>query len=77
MVLGPVSVQVPIKAVSEAWLEQRDPLGLTSVVPATVGCSSPSPPGLNVSSTQGFVLRVRAAKTCIMCGGAASRDRCH
>lgn len=30
---GPVSVQASIKGVGEAWLEQRDPLGLTSAVP--------------------------------------------
>lgn len=55
---GPVTVQAPIKDVSEAWLEQRDPLGLTSAVPGTVGCSSSSPPVFNVSSTHVFLLRV-------------------
>lgn len=57
---GPVTVQASIKGVSEAWLEQRDPLALTSAVPGTLGCSSSSPPGFNVSSTRGLLLRVRA-----------------
>lgn len=52
---GPVTGhQASIKGVSEAWLEQRDPLRLTSSVRGAAGSSSSSLQVFNVSSTHGF-----------------------
>lgn len=67
---GPVSVQASIKGASEAWLEQRDPLALTSAVPGTGGCSSSSPPVFNVSSTHVFFTEWEQRKP-LKCAGVA------